>query len=324
VQQKSEPCFKIRIKSSADEDIAITLIATLTATYPRTPPLLNIKGDDGLREGTKFKIQKIIETKPNELLGGDQPMIMDIVDACLDVLEDAAEAKAAGRELPSLEEERAVHEATAAKQAEQQREEEEKQKQLEDQESERMLGSLVQDELKRQRAKAKETKLKNKMPMASQITNKKFNVPNANDNLEFDQPISLDVDGGNESIIFQSVSGKVLIRRGPVCKAFMVRPDCESLVPTLVLKQTDLDTKPNDQGLFKKQLQLLETELEALKKIRHQNILDLLDFKVHKTILEDGRELESSWTVSVLTHFAEKACPPSLFLSQSYLFNRLE
>jgi len=64
----------------------------LTASYPRTPPLLSIKGDDGLREGTKFKIQKIIETKPNELLGGDQPMIMDIVDACLDVLEDAAEA----------------------------------------------------------------------------------------------------------------------------------------------------------------------------------------------------------------------------------------
>ena len=284
---------------------------TLTATYPRTPPLLTVKSDDGLREGTKYKIQKIIESKPKELLSGDQPMIMDIVNACLDVLEDAADAKAAGRELPSLEEERAVHEATAAKLAEEQREEEEKQKQLEDQESQRMLGSLVQDELKRQRAKEKETKLKNKMPMASPMTNKKLNVPTANDNLEFDQPISLDVDGGNESIVFQSVSSKVLIRRGPVCKVYMVQPDCEGKAPTLVLKQTDLDTKKNDQGLFKKQLQILETELEALKKIRHQNVLDLLDFKVHKTLLEDGRESESSWTVSVLIQFAEKVCPPS-------------
>lgn len=282
--------------------MAITLGATLTATYPRTPPLLSIKGDDSLREGTKFKIQKIIETKPTELLGGDQPMIMDIVDACLDVLEDAAEAKAAGRELPSLEEERAVHEAAAAKAAEQQKEEEQKQKELEDQESQRMLGSLVQDELKRQRAKAKEIKLKNKVQTASPLTNKKFNLSTGVNDLEFDQPVSLDIDG--ESILFQSVSSKVLIRRGPVCKVFTVRPDCESEAVTLVLKQTDLDTKTNDQS--KKQLQALETELEALKKIRHQNILDLLDFKVHKTILEDGRESDSAWTVSVLTQFAEK------------------
>ena len=303
--QKSDPCFEIRIKSS-DEDIAATLVATLTATYPRTSPLLNIKGNNGLREGTKFKIQKIIETKPKELLGGDQPMIMDIVNACLDVLEDAAEAKAAGRELPSLEEERAVHEAAAAELAEQQRVEEERQKYLEDQESERMLGSLVQDELRRQRAKAKETKLKNKMSTPSPITNKKFNVPAPHDSLEFDQPIALDIEGSDESIVFQSVSSKVLIRRGPVSKAFTVRPDGTSEASILILRQTDLDTKPTDQGLFKKQLQVLETELDALKKIRHQNVLDLLDFKVHKTILDDGRESESSWTVSVLTQFAEK------------------
>lgn len=284
----------------------MTLVATLTATYPRTLPLLNIKNNEGLREGTKFKIQKIIETKPNELLGGDQPMIMDIVNACLDVLEDAAEAKAAGRELPSLEEERAVHEAAAAKLAEQQREEEEKQKHLEDEESQRMLGSLVQDELKRQRAKAKEIKLKNKLPTASPITNKKFNVPAPHDSLEFDQAIVLDIEGSDESIIFQSVSSKALIRRGPFSKAFTVRPDGTSEVPVLILKQTTLDTNPADQGLFKKHLQALETELDALKKIRHQNILDLLDFKVHKTLLDDGRESDSSWTVSVLTQYAEK------------------
>jgi translation initiation factor 2-alpha kinase 4 len=233
-------------------------------------------------------------------------MIMDIVTACQDVLEDAAEAKAVGRELPSLEEERALHEAAAAKLAEQQKEEEEKQKHLQDEESQRMLGSLVQDELKRQRAKAKETKLKNKVPTATPITNKHLHVISATDYLEFDQPISLEIEGSDESVIFQSVSNKVLFRRGPVSKAFTVRVDAAIEAPVLVLKQADLDIKPTDQGLFKKQLQSLETELDALKKIRHQNILDLLDFKVHKTILQDGRESDSSWTVSVLTEFAEK------------------
>ena len=233
-------------------------------------------------------------------------MIMDIVNACQDVLEDAAEAKNAGRELPSLEEERAIHEATAAKLAEQQREEEEKQKHLEDEESQRMLGSLVQDELKRQKAKAKETKLKNKVPTASPVTNKNLHVLSANDYLEFDQPISLEIEGSDESIIFQSVSNKVLIRRGPVSNAFTVRPDVETDAPVLILKQTALDAKPTDQSHFKKQLQALEIELDALKKIRHQSILDLLEFKVHKTVTQDGLESESSWTVSVLTEFAEK------------------
>ena len=73
--------------------------------------------------------------------------------------------------------------------------------------------------------------------------------------------------------------------------------------PVLVLKQTDLGTVVKDHNSYKKQLQLLETELEQLKKIRHQNILELLDFKVHKTIEEDG-ESDSSWTVSILSEFA--------------------
>jgi translation initiation factor 2-alpha kinase 4 len=118
----------------------MTLVVTLTATYPRTPPLLSIKRDEGLREGTRYKLQKTIETKPKELLPEEQAMIMEIVNACQDILEDAAQAAAAGLELPSLEEERAAHEEVAAKLAEEQREEEEKRKRLESMEEERTYG----------------------------------------------------------------------------------------------------------------------------------------------------------------------------------------
>lgn len=52
-------------------------------------------------------------------------------------------------------------------------------------------------------------------------------------------------------------------------------------------------------------MQLLETELELLKKIRHQNILDLLEFRVHKGV-EESIDLDSSWTVSILSEYAEK------------------
>ena len=76
----------------------MTLDVTLTATYPKTVPLLGLKGDEKLREGTRYKIQQAIQTKPKELVADEQPMIMEIVNACLDILEDAAQAKAAGKE----------------------------------------------------------------------------------------------------------------------------------------------------------------------------------------------------------------------------------
>jgi eukaryotic translation initiation factor 2-alpha kinase 4 len=76
-------------------------------------------------------------------------------------------------------------------------------------------------------------------------------------------------------------------------------------VPTLVLKQADLNSRSKDQNAFKKELQSLENELEQLKKIQHQNILELYDFKVHKTVGETD-DADSSWTVSILSEFAER------------------
>lgn len=99
----------------------------------------------------------------------------------------------------------------------------------------------------------------------------------------------------------------VFAGRGPVSKCFTVRPIVTQVtgIPTLVLKQTDLNKGPKDHNVFKMQLQSIETELEVLKKIHHQNLLDLFDFKVHKTInhMDDS---DTFWTVSVLCEFADK------------------
>ena len=106
----------------------MTLGVTLTLTYPKSEPLLTLKNTSGLRDSTKFKLQTIVETLPKELIKEEQAMIMEIVTACQEVLEQAAEAKAAGRELPTLQEERAAHEAAAAKVIEDHRLEEERKK----------------------------------------------------------------------------------------------------------------------------------------------------------------------------------------------------
>ncbi|KAM3081496.1 eukaryotic translation initiation factor 2-alpha kinase [Clarireedia jacksonii] len=296
--KKSEPAFEICIKSS-DEDISVTLGVTLTLTYPKSPPLLSLKGGDRLRESTKFKLQSIIETLPKQLVKEEQAMIMEIVTACQEVLEEAAEAKAAGRELPSLEEERAAHEAAAAKLVEDQKLEEEKKKQLESLEEERMLGDLVQDELKRQRAKAKEIKRKNQPPPAIAVSDSMLERM-AQDHEVLDRQISV-LDGDGNPLYFHAVTNKALLRRGPVSRCYTVRPAVGPQVasPLLVLKQAVLDTKLNDRSI-KGQLQALETELERLRNINHETVLNLLDFKVEK----DSNE--ATWTVSIISEYAEK------------------
>ena len=224
-------------------------------------------------------------------------------------MEDAAQAKAAGKELPSLVEERAAHEATAAKIADKLREEEEKKKQQESLEEERMQNSLLQDELKRRRERAKESKRKSRaLPEVITLTSMDMSISGQgpDETLAFEQPISL-FDINNNPSLFQVVSNKVCIRRGPSSKCFTVRPVISQGagdVPILVLKQTDLSTGIKE-SITKTQIQSIENELKALKTIRHQNILKVIDFKVHKTIDENG-ESETDWTVSILSEFAEK------------------
>ena len=72
----------------------------MTATYPKTPPLLTVKGLEHLREATQFKVQKFIETEPKIFAKDEQEMVDKIVEGVRDILEDAAQAKATGKHLP--------------------------------------------------------------------------------------------------------------------------------------------------------------------------------------------------------------------------------
>lgn len=76
-----------------------------------------------------------------------------------------------------------------------------------------MLDSLVEEELKRQRAKTKETKRKNQPPpvLMSQTSQGNANEARFQDSLTFDQQINCPDTAGNP-IYFQTVSGKCLIR----------------------------------------------------------------------------------------------------------------
>ncbi|KHJ32965.1 putative protein kinase [Erysiphe necator] len=305
---KSEPCFEIRIRSS-NEDIAVTLLVSFTPSYPKTPPILSLKDGTGLKEVTKAALLRIIEKKPLELVAEEQAMVMEIVNECLYILEEAAQADAADRNIPSLEIERTTLQDAAIKKAEHEKEREDKQKEQEALEKERIQETLVKDEITRQKAKAREKRRKNRPPVFdSDLTyiNENKSGEGHEEILSFEQPIRiLDID--RNPVSFQNVAKKILIRQGPSSSCFAVRPVVSrksSNVPTLALKQTILAIEIQKNS-HKVQLQSLESDLRLLKNINHQNILQFFDFRVHKNSEEIG-EIETGWTINILTEYAEK------------------
>ncbi|KAL1902668.1 eukaryotic translation initiation factor 2-alpha kinase [Sporothrix stenoceras] len=285
--KKSEPSFDIRIKASLDEDFAVTLGVVLTATYPKSVPLLTIKDHDGLRESTLFKVQKVMEARAKECAAEDKEMVDYLVEGIREILEDAAIAKEQGLDLPSLEEERAAHEASLAQAAKDEKEKEEKKRLEETREEERALGALVEKERERQRTKAKEVRKKNRTQSGANVSPDRGIGLNEPDTMVFDEPCDLTDTAGN-SVYFRTVTGKFLLHTGPISKIYVVRPVLRSDQEprSLALKQTELQSGSKDSVQAIKQIQSLETALKSLKKLRrqkvHRNILDVIDFRIDR------------------------------------------
>ena len=306
--KKSEPSFNIHIKASLDGDFAVTLGVVLTATYPKSVPVLTLKNDDGLRESTLFKAQKVMEARAREFAAEDKEMIDYIVEGIREVLEDAAEKKAQGLELPSLEEERTAHEATQAQAARDEKEKEERKRQEDEREEERALGALVEKERERQRTKAKEVRKKNR---GGTVSPDRGVGHYGAENMGFDEPCEL-IDSVGNPVYFRTVTGKFLLHTGPVSKVYVVRPilSDDQEPRSLALKQAELQTGSKDSVQAIKQIQSLETQLKALKKLRrqkvHRNILDVIDFRIDRAILSEN-ERASSKNSHRQTHLS----PPS-------------
>jgi len=278
----------------------------LVATYPKSPPLLTIKEDDGLRESIRFKIQKYVETRPNGLASNEEAMITTIVEDIREILEDAAQKKAQGVSVPSLEEERAAHEAQLARLAQDEKEQQERQKLEESKEEAKVLDDMVQEELKRRKAKAIESRRKNR---GQRIT---FDLP-AEGQIEDAEPLTLDqpcklLDKSGNAIFFKTVIGKTPFREGPVTAVYKVKPvlSASKVRPSLVLKQAVVKSHGKDTSQLMVQLRSLESQLESVKKAEHKSFLRFLDFRIDRGIRETDTSSSTVWTVNILTLLADK------------------
>lgn len=277
----------------------------LPTTYPKTVPNLALEGLDDLRRGAKSRIENIIATKPKTLLGYE--MIYELAVSIQEVLEDAAQAKAEDKDLPSLEEERIVQEAAAIHEAEMQRQEQMKKQEAESAEEERALKQLLDDKIKqRQRVQARVSRRKSKSAAMDGVLPEEpaEDSPGA---ISFDPPLAMN-DNEERPLIFRSVFGKTLIRSTHDKETFTVRPivsENKIRAPLIVLKDIFLDEKGPETPAFRQQMRSSEDKLECLKNLRHPNLVDFIGFKIHRP-LDAFDSYDNTWRICALFEFANK------------------
>ncbi len=286
------------------------LSVTMTATYPKSLPILNVLGLESLRSTARDSIKALIQEKPKTLVGTE--MIYELSISIQDLLEDDFQAKAKHDGLSSLEDERAVQEAAANKLAKEQEEADYRRKEAESLEEEQMLARMVEDELQRQGAKAKKMSRPFQVDMETSHGAKTV----TSNRLTFDRPIDMKDEDGN-AIAFRSVDRLERLSGAPYREVTIVRPalpNGQSSTLSLVLKQIELKSYTSNSGELKRGVQSLEKELETLKALRQGNIVDVLDFKISRVNLEPNDGCEG-WQVSILTDYAKKGSLQELLVT---------
>jgi translation initiation factor 2-alpha kinase 4 len=281
----------LKLRSFSKEEISITLCAKLTATYPKTLPLLSLENGNNLRKRTQEKLQTILKTKPNELVG--EVMLYEIATAIRDVLEDEVDVRDNDGAFENLDAERTVQEAAAAELAKLQDEELQKRRDEEKVEEERILQQMVSDEMRR-----KDIEAKRKHRASGTTPTSYFPHENSANHVSFDRAVLLEHE--DTMVDCSAVEGLLPFRTGPVTDELLVKPVGSSTAVTLVLKRTRVGGGNSSASRqLKNAITEFEDEMEDIKRLRQNAIATVLDFKVE--LLQDF-----GWEISVLMEHANK------------------
>ncbi|KAL2865631.1 putative protein kinase (Gcn2) [Aspergillus lucknowensis] len=307
--QSSEVSFRLHLRASSNPDVHLKLLVALPTTYPKTCPNITVENLDDLRQGAQSRVRDIIRNKPNTLLGSE--MIYELGVLIQDVLEDAAQAQAQDQDLPSLEEERMVQEAAATRRAERAREEELRRQQAATAKEEQELQQLLEETMRERTTKARLSRRKSRtsgLETAGDVEG----VASVKGAITFDPPLVVN-DADEGPIVFRAVFGKSLLKSVPGVSTFLVRPvvtENRPCAPPLVLRELSIDEKRDDALPFREKMRSSEDKLESLKRLRHQNLVDFVGFKI---LRPPDPSQDTTWTVFTLVEYANKG-PLSEFL----------
>ena len=259
--------FKLKLSAHSDVLVYVVLFVTLTATYPKTLPLLKLGENAGISQAVLRRVEDVVATKPQELLGGE--MIYDLATTIQDLLEDAAtvlaEKEAQKAQLPSLEEERAVREAAAAKIEQESRmmairqEEEAKAK-----EQEQLDREFAEMEKRQQSTKS----ITSNMPIRASTLSSSATVT-------FDRDIER-LDTAGTTSTFRTVVLTAVTRRDPALSEYEASPVTDDIAGSVyLLKRISIEGIDAKQNLVS-----IEKSLERLKALRNPNIVEMIDFRL--------------------------------------------
>jgi translation initiation factor 2-alpha kinase 4 len=285
--RQSDRAFKLRLKPmmQSDVEVAVTLYVHLTVTYPRSLPNLHLEDAIGIRSRTLKSLEDFIKTKPKSILG--EVMIYELASGIQEILEDEAQFKAQGKAMPSLEEQRAAQEAANTRLAKQQEEAAKQRKQKAQAEEDRVLQQMVEDEMNRRRELRKKSR-----PVSTFVTPSSGNASM----IHLDRTVHFQ--SAVTNIEFSAVSAPILLSNGPLTRVSTVQPvlleGASEQSCLLVVKQLSLQLSSASD---KKRILALEDELEALRKLSHPNVAQILDFRV---------DFGDTWSITVLMEYARK------------------
>lgn len=263
----TDRAFKLTIRPTSEhakEADFVVLCVKLTATYPRSAPVLEVQGLDKFHDRTQKRIRDVLQGKPKEMQGG--VMIHDIALDIQDRLEEAVAARAKGA-LPSLDEERASAEEVALNLArEAEKAEERRLRELQEEES-RVFNQRVQQEVNRGNKR---------MSLNPSSDTPRFEVEQKMPNtIVFEQRAKIMV--GNESEHFTEVHVDRLLFQGGKESVYLGKPKVATTTgsPAVAIVRRKVE-KRRDHIIE------LEAALEAAREFDHPSLVNLLAFRVDR------------------------------------------
>lgn len=262
--------FKLKIRAVSKNDAFVVLSVKLTATYPKTAPILSVDGLQQFHERTVARISSIIEHKPKELLGSE--MIFVITDEIKEALEDSVIAAQQGA-LPSLHVERASAEEAASNLAKEAEDAELRQALQTQEEEDRVLKQMVEEQLSR--------KEKRKSMKAANQISKSTQPQHGPEIVSFGRSAKIRV--GTDTETFADVAVEGLLSHTGDESIHLGRPLIASHSPTpLVTVKRRKIRRP------KADIINLETIMAGIQKLEHVNLLNVLAYRVNQVDLDSS------------------------------------
>lgn len=309
--KKPSPHFKILLLSSECADrptISLILDIEFTSTYPLSPPKIKILEPKNILKTRLQAIEKRIKDLIKEY--PEEEVSFTIICDVKDMLDDFQQTT---EKVLSLEEERELRLKNERLQLEkledmkQKEQEQEKKKQIEEL-SEQILmiqGEYDEDE---------QITTDNDDAITKDMLDERSLIPTDTSlHFVFENPIIGQFPGSKSKFKFRAVLGFVKYRKrdllSPISTQYIVKPyippevqeriDKKNIELSYLLTEIDLKHKYWLTDLGKKEIQDLESELQLIMNLNHDNIVKLYGFQIDKNPNED-----QGWKIRLLTEFS--------------------